>query len=325
MSRIFTAFLIAIWGLTACQPGGSSSQNYPNKPITLIVPWAPGGGTDLTSRTFAVALQKAIGQPVNVVNRTGGGGVVGHLAINMAPADGYTLGAVTVEISMLRHLGLTELSYADYTPLARLVSNSAAITVKEDAPWQNLNDFVADLKAKPGQYQASGTARGGIWDLARAGFLQTADLPESALPWVPSQGAAPALQELIAGGVDVVTAALSEVSPLRQAGQVRTLGVMADERSAAFPEVPTLKEQGIDWAMGAWISVGAPAGLPAEVKAVLDSAINVAVQDPDYQAAIQKTGMNLQYLAGEEFQTFMYEQDSINGALMRSAGLTPNQ
>ena len=176
----------------------------------------------MTSRMMGAVLQKKIGQTVNVVNRTGGGGVVGHLALSQAAPDGYTVGAVTVEITQLHHMGLTDLTSADYTPLALLVNNPSAITVRADAPWNNLNDLIEAIKNSPGELQASGTARGGIWDLARIGFLEAAGLDKDDVPWVPSQGAAPALQELIAGGVDIVTAALSEVDALRQAGQVKT-------------------------------------------------------------------------------------------------------
>ena len=147
-----------------------NSDNYPTRPITYLVPWAAGGMTDLSSRMMGVALQKELGQTVNVVNRTGGGGVVGHLALSQAKPDGHTLGAVTVEITQLHHMGLTDLSPANYTPLALMVNNPAAVTVNANAPWNSLDELISAIKAAPGDLQASGTARGGIWDLARIGF-----------------------------------------------------------------------------------------------------------------------------------------------------------
>lgn len=314
--RIFS-FLLLLSFLVRCAPSEDASDSYPRRPITYIVPWAAGGMTDVTSRVMGAVLQKALGQPVNVVNRTGGGGVVGHLAIAQAPSDGYTLGAMTVEITLLHHTGLMDLTYEDYTPLALLVNNPAAITVRADAPWDSLPDLLAEIKARPGELQASGTAKDGIWDLARRGFLQTAGLPESAMPWVPSQGASPALQELLAGGVDVVTASLTEVDALRKAGQVKTLAVMAEERLEGFPNVPTLKEYGIDWSIGGWASVSAPAGLAPEVQAKLDSAIQVAVRDTMYLNSLKSAGANLQFMAGDDFKAFLERQDRVNGELMK--------
>ena len=304
-----------------CSPSGSSGDAYPSRPLTLLVPWAAGGMTDMSSRMMGAVLQPAIGQSVNVMNRTGGNGVIGHLALSSARPDGYTLGAVTVEITLLHHQGVTDLTYENYTPLALLVNNAAAVTVQADAPWNTLDELVQEIKANPGKLQASGTARGGIWDLARMGFLNAVDLPVSAMPWVPSLGAAPALQELLAGGVDVVTASLTEVDALRQAGQVRCLGVMADERLEKFPDVPTLKEQGIEWSIGGWVSICGPANLDTTIKAKLDSAIQVAVQDPKYISSLTQAGSHIQYLAGKELLDFMKKQDEVNGELLKKAGI----
>lgn len=310
-------FLIFILSLLQCSPGGEQSKTYPSRPITFLVPWAAGGMTDMTSRLVSSTLQNALGEPVNVINRTGGGGVVGHLAIAQAKPDGYTLGAVTVDITLLHHTGLTDLTYENYTPLALLVNNPSAVTVRADAPWDSLPQLLDEIRANPGKLQASGTAKAGIWDLARIGMLRAAGLDESAMPWVPSQGAAPALQELIAGGVDVVTAALSEVDALRKAGQVKALAVMSDERLPNFPGVPTLKEYGLDWSVGGWVTICAPPGLPAEIKATLDSAILVATQDETYRTSLNNSGATMQFLGAEECAKFMAEQDRINGELMK--------
>ena len=217
-------------------------------------------------------------------------------------------------------MGLTELTHEDYTPISLTVNNSAAITVSAEAPWDSLPQLIADIRANPGKLQASGTAKAGIWDLARMGFLQAAGLSEADMPWVPSQGAAPALQELLAGGVDVVTASLTEVDALRQAGQVKCLGVMAEERLEGFPNVPTLKEQGIDWSIGGWVSVCAPPGLDPAILAKLDSTVQVTLADPQYISSIKESGNNLQPINGQALSDFMKSQDQVNGRL--ADGLT---
>ena len=313
--------LILPFLLFACRTDTTSTENYPSRPITYMVPWNPGGGTDTVSRTLAAVLQDALGQSVNVVNRTGGGGVVGHLALSQAKPDGYTIGAVTGEITMMHWQGLTELTAADYTPLALLMNNPAALTVKADAPWNTFDELMQAIRDKPGDLLASGTSKGGIWDLARIGFLDAAGLPESAMPWVPSQGAAPALQELLAGGVQVVTVALAETEALLRAGEVKVLAVMADDRLDAFPDIPTLKENGIDWSIGGWVSVGAPAGLPQEVRDKLVQAIASVTSDSVYTAPLKRAGFNLTYLDGPAFESFLASEDEVNGKLLQMAGV----
>jgi len=319
-TQLATAVIAAFY-LAGC--GAAADGEYPSRPITYIVPWNPGGGTDVTARALATALSEVLGQSVNVVNRTGGGGVVGHLALAQAAPDGYTIGAMTVEITMMHWTGLTPLTVSDYSPLAMLINNPAAVTVRADAPWSTLEELLAAVRAEPGRFRASGTSRGGIWDLARIGMLQAVGLPETALPWVPSQGAAPALQQLISGGVDVVTASPIEVDALRQAGQVRTLAVMADERMPAFPDIPTLKELGIDWSIGGWAAVAAPAGIPGEIRERLASAIQEASSSPAYLDPMTQAGFHLEFMDADAVAAFLAEQDRQNGELLRSAGLVP--
>ncbi len=316
LSLLYMALL-----LSGCKQTDDSPATYPQRPISYFVPWNPGGGTDTVSRTLAVALQKHLDTSVNVINRTGGGGVVGHLALSQARPDGYTIGAVTAEIAMMHWQGLTDLTIENYTPIALLMNNPAALTVRADAPWNSLEDLLAALRASPGSLLASGTSRGGIWDLARLGFLNEAGLDDAAMPWVPSQGAAPALQELLAGGVQVVTVALAEAEALYRAGEVKVLAVMADERLAAFPEIPTLKEQGIDWQIGGWVSLGAPAGISDAIKTQLVEATRTAIADTLYTAPLERAGFNLTYLEGEAFVSFLAEQDEISGKLISMAGM----
>lgn len=321
LKALLLIFSFSILTFLGCKPADTSPQAFPTKPISYFVPWNPGGGTDTVSRALAAVLQKQLDVSVNVINRTGGGGVVGHLALSQAKPDGYTIGAVTGEITMMHWQGLTDLSVSDYTPIALLMNNPAAITVRADAPWNTLDDLLDALRTQPGELLASGTARGGIWDLARIGFLQAADLPASAMPWVPSQGASPALQELLADGVQVVTVALAETEALYRAGEVKVLAVMADSRLEAFPEIPTLKEQGIDWQIGGWVSVGAPAGLPEAAKSKLIEATRAAVADSLYKTPLQQAGFNLTFMEGEAFANFLQEQDRINGELIALAGM----
>jgi tripartite-type tricarboxylate transporter receptor subunit TctC len=159
---------------------------WPERPVTLIVPWAAGGGTDATARIIGALLEKELGQPVNVVNRAGGNGVVGHQAIAGATPDGYTLGMITVEISMMHHQGLTQLSPKNYTPLALMNVDPAAVTVSAASQYKTMDDLMKAIRANPGKLKASGTGQGGIWHLALAGMLKDLKLEPSAVPFVPS-------------------------------------------------------------------------------------------------------------------------------------------
>ncbi|WP_251363866.1 tripartite tricarboxylate transporter substrate binding protein, partial [Epibacterium ulvae] len=264
--RMFKAVLTG----TALAAGvaGAAYAEFPERPITLIVPWGAGGGTDATGRIIANLLKDELGQPVNVVNRTGGGGVVGHSAIAMAKPDGYTIGVITVETGMMHWAGLTDLTHDGFTPIALFNSDPAGVMVAADSPWNSLDDMLAAVKADPGKHKGSGTGQGGIWHLALAGMLNAEGLDASVAPWVPSKGAAAGLQELVAGGVSVVTSSVVEASGLISAGKVKALAVMSSERLSSFPDVPTLTEAfGPEWEMAAWRGLAAPTGLLSDVSA----------------------------------------------------------
>src|SRR5918993_2264508 len=232
---------------------------YPQRPVQLIVPWGAGGGTDATARIIATLLEKELKQPFNVVNRTGGSGVVGHDAIAKATPDGYTIGMITVEITMMHHVGLTQLKHTDYTPIGLVNADPAAINVRADSPYKSVKDLIAAIKANPGKMKASGTGQGGIWHLAIAGLLKDLKVDPAAVPWVPSNGAAPGLQDLVAGGVEIVPCSLPEARSLIDAGKVKSLAIMDSKPAALYPNVPTIKAAtGSDWKIGAWRGIAAP-------------------------------------------------------------------
>jgi tripartite-type tricarboxylate transporter receptor subunit TctC len=226
----------SVLALAAVMSLGTAHAAWPERPITLLVPWAAGGGTDATARIVGALLEKELGQPVNVVNRAGGNGVVGHHAISSAPPDGYTLGMITVEISMMHHQGLTQLTPRNFTPLALMNVDPAAITVSAASPYKSMDDLVKAIKANPGKLKASGTGQGGIWHLALAGMLKDMKIDPSAVPFVPSNGAAPAMLDLAAGGIDIAPVALPEARSLIDAGKARPLAIMASAPAALYPQ-----------------------------------------------------------------------------------------
>jgi tripartite-type tricarboxylate transporter receptor subunit TctC len=307
--------------LAACSMG-ASAQTYPDRPLTLIVPWGAGGGTDAVARMIASLMEKDLGQPVNVVNRTGGSGVVGHSAIATAAADGYTVGMITVEITMMHHQKLTELNPTSYTPIALVNLDPAGFQVRADSPYKTVGDALTAIKANPGKFKASGTGQGGIWHLALAGLLRDAKIDPASVPWVPSNGAAPGLQDLAAGGVEFVPCSLPEARSLIDAGKVRSLAVMAPSRAALFPAVPTLKEAtGSDWATGAWRGIAAPKGLPAPVAARLEASVKKAYESKEYKDFMAQRGFGMLWGTSGEFASFMAKGDGDMKAVMTAVGI----
>jgi tripartite-type tricarboxylate transporter receptor subunit TctC len=308
--------------MLALVAGGPLRAEYPDRPITIIVPWGAGGGTDATGRILASLLEQELGVPVSVVNRTGGSGVVGHSAIATAAPDGYTLGVVTVEIGMMHWQGLTELTYEDYTPLALYNADPAGLQVRADSEWQTAQDVLDAVKAEPGAYKSSGTGQGGIWHLALAGMLQEAGIAPDAAPWVPSQGAAPGLQDLVAGGVDIVTCSVPEAQALLEAGRVKSLAVMSEERNPTFPDVPTLKEAtGLDWTVAAWRGIAGPAGMPQEVADKLVPLLQEIWEGQEFRDFMAQRGFGLVWGGPEEFRDYMAESNESLGSVMKAVGI----
>ena len=313
---------LTVAGVMAVAATGSALAEYPERPITLIVPWGAGGGTDATGRMIGSLLEGELGQPVNVVNRTGGSGVVGHSAIATAAPDGYTIGTITVEIGMMHWAGLTELTGKDYTPIALYNYDPAGLQVSADSPWESAADVIEAIKADPGAHKASGTGQGGIWHLALAGMLNVAGVAPDAAPWVPSKGAAAGLQELAAGGVDIVTCSVVEAAALIDAGKVKSLAVMDTERLDAFADVPTLEEAaGLDWQLSAWRGLAGPAGMPEDVTATLAAAFEKVWNSAEFQDFMKGRGFGLVWKPGAEFASWMEESDASLGEVMQAVGL----
>ena len=318
--QLLASALLGLLSVVSVLP--AAAQNYPARPITLIVPWGAGGGTDATARIIGSLLEKDLGQPVTVVNRTGGSGVVGHAAIASAQPDGYTIGLATVEIGMMHWQGLTELTSASYTPIGLVNADPAGVQVRADSPYKTVNELLAAIKANPGKFKASGTGQGGIWHLAIAGLLRDQKIDPAALPWVPSNGAAPGLQDMVAGGIEVAPVSLPEARSLIDAGKVKSLAIMNDKPSALYPNVPTLKAAiGSDWTMAAWRGIVAPKGLPAPIRDKLAESVRKVAASKEYNEFMGSRGFGVIYAGPDDFAKFMVKSNSELGATMKAVGL----
>lgn len=321
MSTIRAALGAALLAAAAALPLAPAEAAWPERPITFIVPWGAGGGTDAVARTIATLMEKDLGQPVNVVNRTGGGGVVGHQAIASAPADGYTIGMVTIEINMMHWVNLTQLTHKDYTPLALVNVDPAGLQVAADSPFKTAKDVVA--AAKEGKrLKASGTGQGGIWHLAAAGMMSAAGADPTSVQWVPSQGSAPALQDLVASGIQITSVSLPEAKSMVDAGKVRNLLIMDAQRSPSAPDVPTIKEAlGVDFSVGTWRGIGGPKGLPPEIAEKLVGSIKKAHESKEFKDFMGQRGFSAAWMGPQDYAAFMEKSDADLGSIMKSIGL----
>lgn len=317
--RNIVALAAASLGLAAALPVQAA---WPERPITMIVPYAAGGGTDAVARYIATEVEKDLKQPVNVVNRAGGSGVVGHQAIAMAKPDGYTVGLISGDISTMRHAGLTQLGAKDFSPIALVNFDPSAVFVRSDSPVQSVKELLDQVRANPGKIKGSGAGQGGIWHLGVAGMLVAEKLPANAITWVPSNGAAAALQDLMAGGIEMASCSIPEARSLIDAGRVRTLALMDDKPDALYPKVPLLKsETGSTWINGVWRGVAGPKGMQADNVKRLADAIKKVYDSQGYKDFLASRGFGAMWIGPEEFSAYMAKEEELKGEVMKAAGL----
>ncbi|HEY8504774.1 MAG TPA: tripartite tricarboxylate transporter substrate-binding protein [Gemmataceae bacterium] len=314
MRRKFVILFAGCLALAGCR----KAERYPERPLTLICPWAAGGGTDRVSRQIAVGLERELGVPVNVVNATGGAGVTGHARGALARPDGYTLTTITPELCMLHWRGMTDITFRDFRPLMSVNGDPAALFVRDDSELATAGDLVGAIRSRPGEVKASGSAFGSIWHVAVAGWMTSMGLRPDDVIWVSVNGANPSLQELIAGTVDVVCCSVPEAQTLLDAGKIRCVAVMADERLTELPGVPTLREEGYDWSLSGWRGIALPNGVPEERAGLLLEALRKVVTGPEYLDFLKKSGFGARADGPEAFARTLEGSDEQFGAIFRS-------
>ncbi|RGP35147.1 tripartite tricarboxylate transporter substrate binding protein [Pseudotabrizicola alkalilacus] len=303
ITRSAAAALIA--GLT--MSAGAALAEYPDRPIQMIVPYPAGGGTDIVARTLAAELEKELGQPVSVVNRDGGGGIPGQTAIARARPDGYTIGLIASDISLYAPQGLAPLTYIDMTAIGQTNELPGSVTVSADSPYTSMEELVAAIKANPRTIKGTGAAPGASWHAGFLGLMFALGLSPEDVIWVPSQGGTKGHLDVAAGNSDFSTASLVEARALIEGDKLRPLATMAAERVDIFSEVPTLKEQGIDYTYGLWHGVTGPKDIDPEALEVLNRAVEAAANSESFIKALEERGFKHQWRPGAEFEDFMQE------------------
>jgi tripartite-type tricarboxylate transporter receptor subunit TctC len=296
MKLFRAAFAATAFAAASLALGGVAHAEWPERAVTIVVPWSAGGGTDATARAVAMELEKRFGQPFNVVNRTGGGGLVGHITIANSVPDGYTLGVITIETTMYEAQGLPGATPENFTLIGRFNADAVGLNVRADSPYQTAQDLVDAVKANPGQLKASGANRGGLSHLAWAGLLNELGIDSEASPWVASDGSAPAMQQLAAGAIDIVSTSPAEAQALVDAGEVRTLALVSNEPSPNYPDLPTMPDAlGVDWSPLPFRAIAGPAELPAEVVEKVSTALEEITESPEFNEFMASRGFSVAY------------------------------
>ncbi len=280
------AVLAAALGLSL----GAAAQTYPAKPISLVVPFPPGGTVNLMAHLIANRMTTILGQPVIVDNRAGAGGTIGAAAVAKAPADGYTLlmGSMGQAVQPLLYKKLPFDGTRAFASVATFAAVPNVLAVSSATPARNMGEFLAYAKAHPGALNMASAGVGSINHLIGEMFEERAGIK---LAHIPYKGASPATTDLQAGQVTVLFANLPNVLPFARSGKVRLLGVASDKRAAAIPEVPTFAEGGVkDVVVESWYSIMAPAGTPPAVVKKLQDAVLTIASEKEFVAHLAEQG-----------------------------------
>jgi tripartite-type tricarboxylate transporter receptor subunit TctC len=299
LSAVFALFL----GLAA---ESSAQEKYPNRPITVVAPFPPGGVADLMARPVAAAMEKVLKNPVVVVNKTGAAGAVGMSYVANSKPDGYTLLMALSSISIIPEADKLFDRKPAYTmdqliPIALISADPTIFVVNASRPWKNVKEFVEDAKKRPGEISYSSSGVYGTLHMAMEMLSHAAGI---SLKHVPYAGAGPALTAILGGHVDTLASGPAVVIPHIKGGKLRPLAGWGDKRVAALPDVPTFKELGYDIEFYIWAGLFAPRGTPAPVMKTIRESVKQAVSTADFQSAMEKLQTPIAYLDAPEFQKF---------------------
>ena len=308
-------------GLSLVSSTAFTQANYPNKPIKLIVGFAPGGGSDLIARLVAIKLAPVLGQPVIVENKPGAGSnLAAELALK-SPPDGYTLylsaASYTVNPSFYK---LPFDSGVDMTPIALLARGPFIVATNKDFPAKTLQELVTLAKASPDKYSFATSGTGSITQMATEYFNEVAGIK---LLHVPYKGTSPALTDTVAGHTNIVFGTVASTLPLVKSGQLKALAVTTPARLSALPDVPTVKESGYPkYEVTNWHGIIAPKGVPVEIQMKLNKAINQVLQDPEMEKTLTSDGLTAAALTPDEFGVVIRSEIARWGAVAKSRGLS---
>ncbi len=313
MRKLFATLASLAVALTAT---GAAAQGYPERPIKVIVPWAAGGDTDNIFRPFAPLLQKHLGQPAIIANVGGASGTVGAREAKGSAPDGYTLYAVHDYIHLTFYAGLADVKYTDFEPICLIAGTPSVLTASSKTPWKTWPEFVADAKARPGAITVGAT-------LGSTSHIFPAMIEKSTglkFKYVSYDGLAPRMNAILGGHIDLTDSNLTQKGKV-DAGQLRFLAIATDKRDPELPNVPTLKELGINIVYEVVRGLMVPKNTPAPVRAKLGEACEKAAKEPEFAAAMKLQGTRVVHLNAADYAKFLDKIDGENKTIMTDLGL----
>jgi len=289
---------------------------YPDRPIKLIVPWPAGGDTDNIFRPFAPLMQKSIGQPVVIANVAGASGTKGAKEAKDSPADGYTLYAVHDYIHSTYYTGVADVTYSDFEPICLISSTASVLTASPKTPWSDWKGLVSDAKARPGQISVGAT-------LGSTSHFFPALIEKAAgikFKYVSYEGLAPRMNAILGGHVDLTDANMTQKGKV-EAGQLKFIAIATEKRNPEIPNVPTLKELGVNVVYDVNRGIMAPKGTPAEAITKLENGCAAAVKDPAFADSMKKQATDVRYLDRKAYASWLKQNDELNRTLAKDLGL----
>lgn len=302
-------------------PVFSSAAQFPTKAITLIVPWSPGGSGDMTCRILAAQMEKELGKPVVVKNMPGAGSMVGAKALADSKPDGYTLGFLGISAAIAQYTSVSPVLMKAYDAVSGVINPSLFLLVNASTPWKTVEAFVEYAKSNPGKIKNGNAGAGVIDHLYSTEFGKVAGVQ---FTQVPFKGWGPSLAALAGGHVDSMFVAIGPAKAMISAGKIRPVAIAAEERHPSYPEIPTMKEGGVDITMPFWESIVVPAGTPDEVISILDQAIRKAFEDPGVKKRIKDSGLDISYMDTAGIAKLRAQSDAKVKEMVEALGLRQN-
>ncbi len=301
-----------LWTVALLVSGSALAQGYPTKPITMVVPFPPGGVAEIVGRPLASIMEKSLKQPIVLINRPGAGGAVGMASVAKGPADGYTvlMGLSSISIFPVSdRINGKEPPYElkDFAPIALVTADPTVLVVRADGPYKSVKDFVEAARAHPGKINYSSSGVYGTLHVAMEIFANAAGIKVFHIPY---QGGGPAVTALLAGQVEASAQGPAAAIGQIKAGKMRALASWGTERLKLLPDIPTFKELGYDAEFYIWTGVFVPASTPAPVVMRLREAVRLAATSEDFKAAMEKVSTPVAYLDAPEFQKY-WDKDAV--------------
>jgi tripartite-type tricarboxylate transporter receptor subunit TctC len=316
-SSLHSAGLGALAFLALFAMGDGYSQSYPAKTVSMVVPFPPGGRTDLTARVVAQHLPKHLGQPVVVVNKPGAGGVLGAKEVATAAPDGYTLGFFSGAVVTAQYTVPTPTNLEDYVAVAVVNIDPMALAVKYDAPWKTLADLVAYSQQNPNKLRI-GMIPGASAQIFAGGFVKAANIKAV---FVPFKGDADGVAALAGGHIEAHVAVPVSYKSLADAKRVRILGIGAESRSPLNKDIPTFRENGVDLVIGSFHIVFAPKGVAADIQAKLADALAKTMKEPELDQQMSSANLGIAYMNQKDTARFLAQQDELYRRLIDDLGM----